>query len=203
VSKNQIESAGLAAADTVFLEMKEREDKKLNLIVHGLTELGANTKSGMERKNIDSSNFKRMLESVNLNIDVQSDIKFLVRLGDHNKQNSKPRPLLLGFRNNEIREKILESSKQLSTIPGYEEASIVPDLTKRQRTEEQEMRVKATKLNSEMSEEDSLNWIWSLMGPRGYKRLVKLRKTQREGQNRPWGERGRRSTLGHGRHHQE
>ena len=47
--------------------------------------------------------------------------------------------------------KILKASKNLANLPRYEDLRIVPDLTKEQRSEEEELRKEADKLNKEIS----------------------------------------------------
>ena len=62
--------------------------------------------------------------------------------------------------------------------------SIVPDLTARQRKEEKDLRKEAERLNSELSREDSLNYSWKTVGPRGEKRLVKVKIREGEKTNK-------------------
>jgi hypothetical protein len=52
---------------------------------------------------------------------------------------------------------------------------IGPDLTKKQRQEEANMKAEAVRRNMRMEEEDrSKNLAWQVVGPRGEKRLVKV-----------------------------
>ena len=59
---------------------------------------------------------------------------------------------------------------------------MVPDLTKIQREHEKKMREDVAKLNSERNEEESKNFEWKLVGPRGERRKVKSKPatTQQE-----------------------
>ena len=80
---------------------------------------------------------------------------------------------MIGFYNVDSKLKVLKAAKKLADLPRYEDLRIVPDLTKEQRCEEEELRKEAEKLNSEMNREESLNFEYRLVGQKGEKRLVR------------------------------
>jgi hypothetical protein len=69
---------------------------------------------------------------------------------------------------------LLRYTKHLAETE-YEDVSIMPDLTKRQRQEEANMNEEANRRNEEELTEDDMakNLIWKVIGQRGEKRLVK------------------------------
>ena len=52
---------------------------------------------------------------------------------------------------------------------------MIPDLTKQQRKEEQDLRKKVEELNEERTEEDAGNFIWKVVGPRGQRKMYKAK----------------------------
>ena len=87
---------------------------------------------------------------------------------------------------NFILDKVYSSNKTPS-----EYISVVPDLTKLQRQEEEELRAEAMVKNDKMSPEDFLIWEWHVRDLKGEKVLVKVRRKPDErvpvfpGRNRP------------------
>lgn len=171
------------AQDNVFKEIQERESRKENLVVHGLPEPADTVKPAAARKEKDIENLSTVLQDIKCTLDFKEDVKFLIRAGERKEgvdYTSKPRPLLLGLRNLQKKELILNSARNLPNTV-HENISIVPDLTKRQRKEEETMRAEAKKLNEEMSSEDSLNYVWMVVGRRGQRKLARLRRRDKDG----------------------
>ena len=160
--------------DSVFEEISDRENRKLNLVFHNITESTSNVAE--ERKKFDSKAIQRIFDTVKVKKDVEGDTKFMTRLGSakDRPESAAPRPLLIGFYNETDKNDVLKNAKLLKGSK-YEEISIVPDLTKRQRDEEDKLRKEANRLNEDLPEEDALNWEWRLIGPRGSRKLQKVR----------------------------
>jgi len=86
---------------------------------------------------------------------------------------------------------LLRNAKHLEkTI--FKEVTVGPDLTKRQREEEAEMRVEADRRNEQDLTEDDVakNLKWAVVGDRGKKTLIKTvaREQRREGGRGGWRE---------------
>ena len=75
-----------------------------------------------------------------------------------------------------MRNIILENAKKL---PGkeYKNISIAPDLTKKQREDNNKLRQEVQKKNDELEGEEAENYTYRLVGQRGQRRILKQRKT--------------------------
>ena len=54
----------------------------------------------------------------------------------------------------------------------------VMDLTQRQRKEDDEVKKEVEKKNSEMEENEAKNFIWKVVGSRGARRMMKVRREE-------------------------
>ena len=81
-----------------------------------------------------------------------------------------------------IKKRILSNTRKLANSK-FERVSIIPDLTPQQRKEEEEQHKEVDKLNSELNHDESLNWEWVLVDPRGRRRLIKRKRIHGEGEN--------------------
>jgi hypothetical protein len=165
--------------DTVFTELTERESKKNNLILHNINEPGKDLRPA-ERKEADIGEVIKISEILTCKLE-KKDIKFCSRIGEFNGEAMEPRPLLVGLRNDLNQKKMLEQAFNLAKS-NYKHVSIVPDLTRLQRTQDYKVRREAETKNAAMNEEDSLNWMWRATGLRGHQYLVKVRRPQQQQQ---------------------
>ena len=114
----------------------------------------------------------------------KEDIKFSRRLGE---KSSVARPLIIGLENEEQKRHVLFKARNLKRTR-FEEVSIVPDLTRKQRKIEDKMRQEAEDRNKQLTKEDRDNNLrWIVVGKRGEKRLIKGIERQDRGQNRNLG----------------
>ena len=174
-------------------EWTERENRRPNILVHNLPEPAAAVRSFRDRKEQDMLKLKEMLSSIGVDIDVQEDIKFSRRTGEAAQDSLvNPRPLLVGFREQATRDKVLSKVRKLADTP-HKDVNIVADLTARQRQYESDLRRKAEELNGQLSQEDSLNFKWQVLGPRGQRILKKTTVRQDHPTTRAGGE-ARRGT---------
>ena len=168
--------------DNVFKEIQERENRKENIVIHGMPEPKATVTNALDRKDKDSEQITNILKDIDIIIDMKADVKFMIRTGEK-KDNvdyvEKPRPLIIGLRDLKKREDILNSARKLATT-NHDKISIIPDLTKRQREEEETMRTDMKKRNEDMKDDEALNFIWKVVGRRGQRKLVKLRRRDQD-----------------------
>lgn len=164
--------------DMVFKELRERESRKDNLVVHKVPELLGDNVTSRDRRDHDIKKVLEVFEFLNCVVP-REDIKFIYRPGDKIVP-EWPRPVILGLKDPRAKQYILSHSSNLANSI-YSNISIVPDLTVQQRNEEEGLRKEAVKLNAELSEEESLNWEWVLVGLRGQKRLIKRRIVEGRG----------------------
>ena len=159
-----------ASQDAVFRELKDREERKHNLLIHNLDEPGPEVKLGSERKEIDTSNLLKVMQTINMKINMEQDVKFVRRIGE---RRDSARPLLVGQNDPNIRGSILKNASKLANTQ-YAGISLAPDLTKRQRDEDEEVR-KLCETRNEARSGDELGFVWKPLGPRGSRRPVKTR----------------------------
>lgn len=187
---------------SVFKELRERENKKLNIIIHNLMEPDPSLTTGEEKKKADYDLVTAVLKEIDCSINPEVDIKFSTRLGKINESGGKPRPLLIGLTKAETRSEVLEKIRACHRKP-ENFISIVPDLTVQQRKEEDDLRLEADKLNEKLSGDDFLVWEWKVLGSKGEKRLVKVKKRDEmihRGDHTTRGQgRGRGRNKGHNR----
>ena len=145
--KDSLKASNKEAQRSVLAEIRDRESRKTNIVIHQLQEPDTAVTEGEKRKEMDQEELAKVFTAIESQTKA-GDIKFFTRLGE---KGVNPRPLLIGFYNVDSKLKVLKAAKKLADLPRYEDLRIVPDLTKEQRCEEEELRKEAEKLNSEMS----------------------------------------------------
>ena len=160
--------------EVIFEELRERENRKDNLMIYDIPEPQANT--GDQRAEIDRKRFTEVLDSLNIKIS-KEDIRFMTRLGRYD--NSRTRPALIGIQNPGLKEKILLKAPLLNTMrEPYCRVKIVKDLTRKQREEEEKLKCIASDRNTAMSNDDKKNFQWMVVGRRGERRLQRMRRRE-------------------------
>ena len=153
---------------TMADEFRERESRRLNLIIHGVKEAEERIKNPKERLEYDLDECSRLITAMKINKRI--NFRFCRRIGE---KGSDPRPIVIGVYSEENRKDMLGGARELR-FSKYEHVSIVPDLTKMQRRSEQRLREEADKRNEQLSHEDrDKNIKWLVVGRRGEKRLIK------------------------------
>ena len=169
------------ATDAVFKEFSDRDDRKSNLIIYQLPKPSPSVSKEYQRMEADVATLRNILETIGCTADLSkdsADIKCMFRAGEFKEGSNKPRPFLIGFRNLELTNRILENARKLARTE-FKDISIAPDLTPRQRKDEADMRKEAEMRNENLSEEDrSKNLSWVVVGRKGERKLRKMRSTQ-------------------------
>ena len=161
-----------AAKSSWSAELRDREARRGNIVVHNLPEPPADLTVAARRKEKDLAAFKSLLTDIGINADIDEDIKFSVRPGKAGDR-PKARPLIVGFRNKDLRDRVLDSAKKLKQSHLFSNVSIVPDLTAQQRHEDKELQQEADRLNGELEAEGVLNYQYRCQGRKGERILVK------------------------------
>ena len=141
-------------------------DSKATLVIYNIPEPPVETSEAEDRAEITNI-FKVISESVN----VDQELKFVYRDGEKTDQ-SKPRPFIIGLRKDTTAKMILSNCRNLLNSD-YEFISVVPDRTHRRRQEEDQMIQEMNSKNEERTVEESENWEWKMLGPRGQRKIVK------------------------------
>ena len=176
----------------MFRELRERESKADNLIIHQLQEPPGSMTRGGDKKQFDVNQVLELFEFIGCKQDASS-FKFIFRAGEKT-DSDRPRPVIMCLKDPGARKYILDNTRLLANSI-YSHVSIVPDLTPQQRREEDELRKEAETLNNAMDETEALNWEWVLLGVQGKRTLIKRRKFNQGGgeERRPFG--GGRGSL--------
>ena len=155
-------------------ELRERESKRLNLVLHNVPEPPADLTANKARKGMDEAALVNILGEIGVRV-TGEDIKFLVRPGPVSQEIGRsPRPLLVGLRSPTIRESILDNAKKLKNSRNFSKVSIVPDLTKQQRKDDKALMDEADRRNEDLGDEEG-NFEWRCLGRKGERVLVKVK----------------------------
>ena len=150
-------------------EMQEWMVRRRNLIIHGLNEAPDHVRVNRERLEWDKNALGDLFQTVNAKTR-KEDLRFCRRVGE---KGIEPRPLIIGLYNDQDKEHLLSRARDLRGTR-FENVSIVPDLTKKQRGKEERLKIEADGRNRNLTEEDRRNNLkWIVVGRRGEKRLIK------------------------------
>ena len=154
----------------VWEELKERERREANLIIHNVCEASSSDKRECEES--DLRGLQKLFNLIGANMNVADSVKFTRREGE--KRDNLPRPLKVVFRRKEFRDTVLANAHKLSRCDEehWKKVSVVSDLTKLQRQDEADMRKEAAAKNLERGQEQiDKGEAWKVIGKRGSKRL--------------------------------
>ena len=151
-------------------EMKEREERSQNLVIYGLEERADGTME--EKKEAD----KKKVEEVMKEVGVEGEVEVKFRAGRRSDEpNPRPRPLIIFFKNDECRARMLQDARKLARVPDMKSVFIATDMTWAQREEarkmEKEKREEAERKTEEARKEGK-NGKFVVVGPRGKRRLL-------------------------------
>ena len=126
-------------------ELREREARKLNVIMHRVEEPGAEYRTGETRKEKDMEECAIIMAKLGMEKEGKEEVKHCRRIGEIG---DLPRPMVVVLRTEDVRRKLLERARNLKDTE-YNDVGIVPDLTIQQRKEEQDMQVEVERRNEE------------------------------------------------------
>jgi hypothetical protein len=150
-------------------EMTRREERRKNIILHGLQE--STEGDGKRRMEEDKRKLDDVFIILDVNVVAENDVEFCRRVGE---KSDRPRPLIVGFFMEWSKEIVMKHAKRLLNS-NMSEVTIVPDLTDKQRRAERELESEAERRNREELTEDDMakNLTWRVVGKKGQKRLLK------------------------------
>lgn len=155
-------------SDRVFEEVRERDGRKLNIVIHGIPECPNTGAQGSEKLQWDKDSCRNIFAALRTGL-TEADIRFCRRVGPPGE---KKRPVVIGLYNEATRDLLLRKAKDLVNTP-YKKVGIGPDLTKRQRVEENNLWAQAARRNQSLSEQErQKNLRWAVVGQRGEQRLI-------------------------------
>lgn len=178
-NKQNISENNVLTKNAIFAELREREERKGNVVIFGVPEAGPRVTQAMDKKAHDCEWICDIASAVGIRMN-NNDMKFIKRLGDKSGSD-EPRPTLLGLRNVDMKKDLVNSSRHLKNDRDFGDIYIVPDLTQQQREEEVELGREAHRRNADLDTESALNMEWKVVGIKGEKRLVLGQRWLREG----------------------
>ena len=150
-------------------ELREREVRRQNIIIHGLDEVSDTVSGNRERMEADKQNCEAVFRALGARTGA-NNIRFCRRIGERGRTS---RPLVVGLNSEGDKNFILSRAKNLLNTDFYEVA-ITPDLTKRQRAGEVKLKEEADRRNHQLTQQDiDNNMRWLVVGRKGEKRLIK------------------------------
>ena len=105
-------------------ELREREARRLNLVIHGLLEPEDSLKDPKERMERDKEECERLFIAMKARTRYKA-VRFCRRIGERGRD---PRPVVFGVHSEEEKRHLLEKAKELR-YTRYENVTIVPDMT--------------------------------------------------------------------------
>ena len=186
-------------ATSIFEEIRERESRQCNIIIHNLPEPEREGADNKQRIQIDKDKVQELCDVMDAAVNIDNSARFAKRLGPLDEDSTSPRPLLVGFKTKDNRDAVLDKSSLLAEKDDpWCNVNVVMDLTKTQRKEEKNLRDEATQRNAELSE-DAENWKWKVVGRRGERKVVKVSVTREEDPSNPQANNVRRSGRNKGK----
>lgn len=171
VQKSVLEKTSTVQND-ILSEMKDRDERKHNIIINGITESTAEEKKDIFTEENESLN--KMFRDMKMDpVTTSQRIKFKTRLGEK-PTNNKPRPFLVKFQDVHIRNKVLQNGRNLVTS----DIRIKPDLTKLEREEDENFKKRVDEENDKKPKDNSGDFRWKVAGPPGNLRKIKVRNIQ-------------------------
>jgi hypothetical protein len=165
----RLDKEGGEREDNLCDEMQEREVRRMNLIIHGIEEQPERIKNSRERLELDKERCGQLFEAMKARMK-KEDLRFCRRIGE---KSVEPRPMVIGLETEEEKRHILSRARNLQGTQ-FQNISVVPDLTKKQRAREAKMKQEADERNRKLTtEERNRNEKWLVAGRRGEKRLIK------------------------------
>ena len=164
------------ATAMVFTELLERESRRGNLVIYGLTEPAHEISDGRMRAAADQVKLQELVDFIGVKVSIKNEVKFCKRLGAKNEE--KTRPLLVGLKKIQLKELILINARKLAKNDAWKNVYVNQDITRSQREGDVKTRQEADRKNREMDENESTNWLWKAVGRRGHLRLLKLRREE-------------------------
>lgn len=135
----------LDVANATISEIKEREKRRKNVIIHGVPE---STKEVLTDKRAeDEQKIKEILEVIGKN-----EVKPAYSRRLRSKDSSKPGPILVELNESATRNPLLLAAKKLRETTNYKSVYISPDLTEAERKLDYELRKERNDLNSKLEE---------------------------------------------------
>ena len=159
----------------VWEELKERERREANIIIHNVPE--SNLSDNKDKESRDHRGIQKLFNLIGLQLEVSDVVKFTRREGEK-RLDDQPRPLKVVLRRREERDLVLANVHKLNKCDQEEwrKVTVVSDVTKMQRNDEAELRKLTASKNLLLTQEEiDKGEAWKVVGKRGNKRIQLVR----------------------------
>lgn len=169
-ARQSVDNSSKETTTVILEELREREDKKLNVIFHSIGEAPMGPVE--DQRKWEEQSLDNIMAAMSADTTARESVRFNRRLGA--RMLDKPRPLLVGMRSEQVKDHLLEKARNLMKTQ-YNHISIVPDLTRRQRETDDDLRKEAERRNRDglTEEERAKNIKWVTVGRKGARKLIK------------------------------
>ena len=171
-----MEKAKEEVKNDVKSEMREMEDRSVNVVLYGVEE----SKEGdtEKRKEHDEKKVREMAEVVGVELKGEVQVKF--RAGKKNEgEEARPRPMIVKIPDEETREGLFKNARKMSQAPEWRRVFIQRDMTWAQREEgkkaERELKEEAERKTEELKKE-GLAGKFMVVGQRDRRRIIRTER---------------------------
>jgi len=154
-------------------EEREQENRRKNIIIYRVPE--KRMENVAERKTSDTVFVRDLLDGVFNSKLEDGDIERMYRLGQFAE--GKMRPLLVAFRNCELKDHIMSNLSNLKqTVDKFKGISLAHDLSPREREERKQLVERAKQEHATTIVDDVENYKFLVVGRGERRRVIKIRK---------------------------
>ena len=166
-----LEKAKQEVKEEVKTELREKEERSENMVIYGLKE--SDKTDSKERIREDEEAVKKIWNMVEVKIEEgETEVRF--RAGKK-REDGKPRPLIVKFKEEETKEKVLSGARKLARKDEWKNVFLAQDLTAKQREEDrkkEEERKREAEEKTAKAREEGKEGKWIVVGKRGRRKVV-------------------------------
>ena len=158
-----MEKAKAEVKEDVRSEMALREERTDRFAIYGLEE--TKEEDAVKWRELE----QRKVEDLIRKIGIQGKVEVRHRAGRQREEGAKPRPVIVKAEDDEMRERVLQNARKLSTIEETKKVYIAPDLTPQQREEDRKKEASLKEEAEKRTRESGKKHL--VVGPRGRRRV--------------------------------
>ena len=156
-------------------EMKEREERGVNIVLYGVEE--SKEEDPQKWRQHDKEKVEGVARQVGVELRGEVEVKF--RAGKKGEANggARPRPMIVRVSDDETRENLFRNARMLKRSDEWKAVYISPDLTWAQREEERKVEKRLKEEAEEKTEEakkDGRTEKFIVVGQRGRRRIIRV-----------------------------
>ena len=171
-----MEKAKEEVKEEMTSELKEREERSVNLVVYGVAE--SERVTGAEKQAEDVEKMTKLAEEIGVKLKGAVEVRY--RAGKKLPNATRPRPMVVRIEDEDTRERILSNARKLARKDEWKEVFVSRDLTYKQRMEanklEEKLRKDADRLNDEAKKDGRGGGSYRVVGVRARNRRVEWRE---------------------------